>query len=153
MTSFRIPNSFTLKLRVKTMFAKYFAGSRRHCLSEFSELSQLIGASCLSCVPFAIKKCETVFGEILGQSKISLVFRLLTRWLSDDSYKEELEVSASTFLPKFVFTAIPPIKSPILSHNCPSSLGPPGWGDFWDASPTKSRRKRTIRISRYLYIS
>ena len=83
------------------MFAKYFAGSRRHCLSEFSELSQLIGASCLSCVPFTIKKCENVLGAILGQSKISLVFRLLTRWLSVDSYKEELEVSASTFLPIF----------------------------------------------------
>ena len=108
------------------MFAKYFAGSRRHCLSEFSELSQLIGASCLSCAPFTIKKCETVLGEILGQSKTSLVFRLLTRWLSDDSYKEELEVSASTFLPKFVFTTIPPIESTILSRNCPSSLGPPG---------------------------
>ena len=108
------------------MFAKYFAGSRRHCLSEFSELSQLIGASCLSCVPFTIKKCEIVLGEILGQSKISLVFRLLTRWLSDDSYKEELEVSASTFLPKFVFTTIPPIEFTISSHNCPPSLGPPG---------------------------
>ena len=128
MTSFRIPNSFTLKLRVKTMFAKYFAGSRRHCLSEFSELSQLIVASCLSCVPFIIKKCETVLGEILGQSRISLVFRLLTRRLSDDSYKEELEVSAATFLPKKKnLTTIPPIKSTILSHNLFIIKSRPTW--------------------------
>ena len=118
MIGFKIENSFTLKLRVKTMFAKYFAGSRRHCLSEFSELSQLIGASCLSCVPFTIKKCEIVLGEILGQSKISLVFRLVTRWLSVDSYKEELEVSAATFLPKKEknFTTTPPLNPHIITQ-------------------------------------